>query len=318
MNFSYYPVPHLNSSNDIICEIDNDGEIYAFDCEGRVREQCIMSETCWDVPSGCGQDSQLQVANFLKCWEGPDANQEANSDLDLLPGCLAEAGLSSIEKVDQCVSDTQRVEELSARMKEAKLPMMAGLGPDPGVFPHIFVNGVHQGNYSFVALTRTLCDALLALDSSFTNDACVVDKYELTFTYNTSGEFYPTACASGANWSTAAQDAADIAISAVSLPIGFDLADPKYVNVKAVVYNSEVVNLSEHVLAQTATYVVPMYVLSAFSDSFLSIASSSDRFLGALAGSCNTSGTPVSAGDFSNVVVQKSPVHVQNLGLVTV
>lgn len=296
MNFSYYPVPHLNSSNDIICEINDGGEVYKFDCEGRIQEQCIMSDACWDVPGGCDQASQLRVANFLKCWEGPDANTEASSDMDLLPSCLEGAGLSSPE---QCVSDPQRVEMLSERMRNTKIPMMARLGPDPGSYPHIFVNGEEQGNYSFVALTRTLCAAFPDLDIA--PKVCHWDTYYLDFDIQGDNiDIYISIEAFGTWWGAAVQGAANVAVSANALPINFDSADPKYVNVRAL--NNTQINSCFCNKETNITHLsMSVLVLHAFSDSFEGM--SSDRFAGELAEACNGTGIQVSAGSISNVVV---------------
>lgn len=292
VNFSFYPVPHLNSSNDIICEINDDGEIYKFDCEGRVYEQCIMAEACWDVPGGCGQATQLSIANFLKCWEGPDANQEASGDFDELPGCLQEAGLSSPE---QCVSDAPRVANLSEKMRLAKIPMMASLGPDPGSFPHIFVNGEHQGNYSFVALTRTLCETLSQL-GIVTDEPCTWEQHALTF--DIQGNLSVSIIANKTWWNGAVQDAADVATSAEALPIGFDLADPKYVNVRA----TKGAEVSYSLSQGKTSFRVSVQVLHAFAASFHGM--SGERFAAELAANCTSSGVNVSAANVSSVAVE--------------
>lgn len=54
--------------------------------------------------------------------------------------------------------------------------MYEKLGPHPGTFPHIFVDGVHQWNNSWTALTRTLCGHL-----SPAPPACAVRAAGVTF-----------------------------------------------------------------------------------------------------------------------------------------
>lgn len=302
VNFSFYPVPHLNSSLDIVCEMDDDGEIYKFDCEGRVYEQCIMAEACWDVLGGCGQATQLSIANFLKCWEGPDANQEASGDFDELPGCLQEAKLSSPE---HCVSDAPRVADLSEKMRLARIPMMASLGSDPGSFPHIFVNGEHQGDFSFVALTRTLCETLSDLsieDMRAVDEPCHWEQYALTF--DIQGNLSASIGANETWWNGAVQDAADVATSAEALPIGFDLADPKYVNVRA----AKGAEVSYSLSQGKTSFRASVQILHAFADSFQSM--SGERFAAELGTNCTSNGVNVSAANISSVAVEANATRV--------
>jgi hypothetical protein len=286
INFSYYPVPHLSDTGDIICQVEDQGEVFKFDCEGREFEQCLVAANC--ATSGdCSHDVQQKLASFLECFEGPYANTEGYANTSLRVPCMDKAELE-IQPVEDCLNDTAKVTALSAQMKALKEVMTPKLGPNPGTYPHIFIDGKHQSNYSWVALTRILCDSL-----GVSQPACQPTGMSLSF------DVAPAVLkrlANVANLSAPIASAVDTATSAAALPIGFDEADPKYVNVRAVT------SVGAARLGAAGVSLESLTVLAAFGEHALHGVVQA-RFTEALSEELKQMSVEAEASDFGNVSI---------------
>jgi len=293
INFSYYPVPHLNNSSDIICEEEVEGQAVKFDCEGREFEQCLVAVNC-ESSGDCSYAVQQKLASFLECFEGPYANTEGYANASLRAPCMDKAGLE-MQPVQDCLNDTSKVTALSQQMKALKLVMMPRLGPNPGTYPHIFVDSKHQWNYSWVALTRILCDSLTVAEP-----ACQPTSLSLSFSVATSVLKKLTDVA---NLSAAIASAVDTATSAAALPIGFDEADPDYVNVRAVT------GIGASKLGATGVSLESLSVLAAFAQHALE-GVATKRFAEALCEELKQMAVEAEASDFSNVNISMAAVDM--------
>ena len=232
-----------------VCETVENGTVYSMDCESTRYDGCMVAVNCWAARDdeggggrrGCGQATQLAMAEFLRCFEGPFANTEAPVNASMRVPCFERAGLL-FGPVQECYDDAHRVTRIEQRLNASKTAMMASLGPSPGYFPHIFVDGQHQYNDSWCALTRTICDTLLiggSAAAAATPRPCASASLVLSF------DLTPALAAEVATAPLAALEAAlqlavDIAVSAAALPTHFDTdddalppGDPSYVNVRA-------------------------------------------------------------------------------------
>jgi len=243
VNFAYLPVNHVNAtSGKYICEVDGED----LDCEGTKFDTCLVSTYCWY--GNCSRSTQRQISKFLKCFEGPYANTELVPDISRRQPCMHEAGLD-FEKVQNCATTPSQVNQLMGTLNASKSSMMASLGPNPGYFPHIFVNGVHLGNFSWVSLLRTVCNALeTQLSSSWSwIPQADADSHKMKMDANQSlqacsnasfqGSFTLTSSLSAATYSVqieafvhALSSALNMATSNASLPIHY----MSYANLQAV------------------------------------------------------------------------------------
>lgn len=291
INFSYYPVPHLDDSDQIICQVEDQGEVVHFDCDGREFEQCLIDTNCQSA-GDCSYGMQKKLATFLECFEGPFANTEGYFNATMRAPCMEKAGLD-IAPVNSCLNDTARVAALSDEMKALKQAMMPKLGPNPGTYPHIFIDGQHQWNYSWVALTRIICDPVDSVEA-----ACAPASLSLSFSIS---EEARQGLQGISNLSAPIAAALDTAISAAALPIGFDEADPKYVNVRALT------DIGDAELDDSGI-TVTFDVLAAFSE-FASEPDALTRFVEAFVEELEKLSVQSSASDFSNVTINLSNMN---------
>ena len=183
MNFSYYPVNHVDGATGaFVCQSVDNGTVTDLDCEGTRYDSCLV-----DVYGGGGVAKQRGIARFLRCYEGPYANEEALANASRREPCFRAAGLA-FAPVRACYANRARVSQLAQRFNRSKALMMASLGAahapwDPGYFPHIFVDGKHQWNMTWTSLTRTLCAAIADSDGVVQRPpACAPVRLRLRFT----------------------------------------------------------------------------------------------------------------------------------------
>ena len=232
VNFTYFPVNHVDpATGKYECEIDGSD----LDCESTKYDACLMDEYCYSVRGGCDSRTQRSIANFLACFEGPYANRETTVNASARAPCYAASGLD-VERIQTCYEDEGRVARIQTFLNESKAAMMARLGPSPGYFPHMFVDGAPLANRSWTSLTRSLCDAIEEPPSSFCGDtrgAGLVFRVSRPF-----GDQLQQAA--GPRLDAAVQKGVDVATSAAALPRHFDTdddalppGDPSYVDVRA-------------------------------------------------------------------------------------
>lgn len=243
MNFTYLPVNHVNATTgDYECEIDGED----VDCDSTKYDACTV-----DI-YGDTEANRRRISAFLACFEGPFANRETTVNASRRPACFAAAGLD-IAPVEACRGDAARVGRLEKALNVSKGAMMAGLGPDPGYFPHIFLDGAPLAGRSWTALTRRVCDALEGASPAF----CGGVSRRLAFSVDSA------AIRAGGALDAAVRTAIDVATSRYALPRHFDTdddglppGDPSYVDVRAASSASCVV--------EAATAICGYSVLAAF------------------------------------------------------
>lgn len=113
--------------------------------------------------------------------------------------------------------------------------MYEAIQPNPGYFPHIFVNGHHQFNDSWTFMYRTLCDELKANDPTTT--ICPI-KNNINFTFDVSGVNVTHIKSNMVAFQTAINLGINLGTSEVAFPIHWKTATlpsdpPSYVNVLA-------------------------------------------------------------------------------------
>ena len=152
VNFTYFPVNHVDPATGAF-------ECEDLDCPSTRYDGCMMDGLCYGRAGGCDAATQMKIAKFLACFEGPFANTEREVNASRREPCFLEAGLD-FAPVRTCYEDAERADAIAARLNASKAAMMARLGPDPGYFPHIFVDGEALVNRTWCALTRALCRAI--------------------------------------------------------------------------------------------------------------------------------------------------------------
>lgn len=294
VNFSYFPVHNWNSTGGYACSYTESGVVHSLDCESTRYDGCMAAHYCW-TSSGCDQATQLRIANFLQCFEGSYANTEVNVNSSRRQPCFSEAGLD-FAPVQQCYDDTSLADSIESRLNASKGAMMASLGSNPGTFPHIFIDGKHQWNYSWCALTRTLCG--LVDDKPA---ACEPTALELSFVVSSS--ILPDVSAlSSDKISQVIQAAVGLATSASALPNNFDAADPKYVDVAPV----EGANIPR--VKPSGTVTIEVKILNTFVD-FALAGVQSKRFRDGLAQGFQTAGVAkATASDISDVKIARAGI----------
>lgn len=144
------------------------------------------------------------------------------------------AGLD-YQQVLQCAHNTSLVAQVQKQLNSTRAAMYNSLGPEPGLFPHIFVNGRHLFNNTWAAMVRLLCEELEGVPS-----ACKTVTRTLSFTVQIPGVTVPQVQQAAAAVESAVQSAVDFVVSNVSFPLNFNTDEldgaPSYVNVQAVVH----------------------------------------------------------------------------------
>lgn len=231
INFSYVPLNHVaaDGSGAFNCGA-------SMDCVSTRFDSCLVGEYC--LFGHCDGATQRQLANFLKCFEGPFANVEGGTNATRRKPCMAAAGLD-FERVASCASNATMVGALQTAINRTRAPMYARLGPNPGLFPHIFVDGVHQANDTWTSLLRTLCGKLAvhaagaqsAAPPAALPPACGLSNATLSWDFAPSALSAARILAHRDSFQSAVVAAVNLAASRVALPVHFE---PDYVDVRAV------------------------------------------------------------------------------------
>ena len=144
------------------------------------------------------------------------------------------AGLD-YQQVTQCAHNTSLADLVQKQLNSTRAAMYNSLGPEPGLFPHIFLNGRHLYNNTWAAMVRLLCEGLEGVPS-----ACKAVTRTLGFTVQIAGVTVPQIQQAAAAVESAVQSAVDFVVSNVSFPVNFNTDEPdgapSYVNVQAVVH----------------------------------------------------------------------------------
>ena len=231
VDFSYFPLNHIDPSNgSYVCSEGSD-------CDSVRFESCLVNLYCWfQNDKACPSETQLKVAHFMQCFEGPYANREVSPDPSRRPFCMEQASLD-FDLVSRCAHDSKQVTQIEFELNETRAPMYKRLGPTPGLFPHIFLDGEHQWNNSWAALVRTLCEKIPSIEAKLPS-ACTRRRVFVSFDLNDTPVTRDEILAKGTKFESAVHTAMDYAASKVWLPVHFDTHEPdgapSYVNIKAV------------------------------------------------------------------------------------
>ena len=153
VNFKYLPLNHINPNNgSYICD--------GMACDSVKFESCLVNKYCWyKNPNSCNAINQLNVAHFMKCFEGPYANREATPDPSRRELCMRKSNLD-YDLINDCANNYTQVNEIEYELNLTRAPLYKKLGRNPGLFPHIFVNDKHLWNNSWTSLVRILCNEI--------------------------------------------------------------------------------------------------------------------------------------------------------------
>ena len=174
-----------------------------------------------------------RVTRFLMCYEGPYANTENLTDPSRRPACMAQAGLD-FGAVNVCANNStgSLLRRMQHLINATRAPMYALLQPNPGYFPHIFIDGAHQWNNSWTALLNTLCNDTRHSKST----ACKRLRPTLTFEVSLHKALVESA---RTQFSASVKLGVNFAASQIALPHHFRTKGepddaPSYVNIQAV------------------------------------------------------------------------------------
>lgn len=241
ISFSYLPVNHVFPINGSF-QCFNDG--VSMGCPDTEWDSCLVRTQCWQ--GNCSSIAQKREANYLKCYEGPYANQETSPDASRRGSCMKLAGIDS-GPVQRCLDNTTLLSETMEYLNTSKTAMYERIkaqssGP-PGLFPHIFLNGKHLFNDSWTSLVRILCDAEPQPPAE-PLAGCMPSPFEFAVEINsTASVAFRSAIMSESGQSSflsGLTDALDYATSSLALPHHFLTDDdalppgtPSYVNLKS-------------------------------------------------------------------------------------
>lgn len=159
---------------------------------------------------------------------------------------MQQAGLDYDRVLSCTANETQLAAALSA-LNSTRAPMYNKLGPSPGLFPHIFVDGEHLFNNSWAALTRLLCAKLQAASTRSSPQLQVACTDRTVDAHLQVPNVSATAISSNTEqFLQAVQLATDLALSKEAFPVNFEYQNwpdntdpdpngaPSYVNTQAI------------------------------------------------------------------------------------
>lgn len=212
----------------------------AFACPDTRFDTCLTHATCDPlVTNGCAPAVQLQLASYLACFEGPFANREVRTNASRRAPCLARAFGATAPTLTKAINHclATNVAGVEVKFNTTRAAMYARLQPNPGSFPHIFLDGKHFWNNSWTGLLRAICELDPALPACTASQATL--EFDLTFAQ-------PLTCAmlmpaGAAKFGAAVRDGANLAAAAFAFPEGWATQDepgqgdkPSYVDEKVV------------------------------------------------------------------------------------
>mgnify|MGYP006085200357 FL=1 len=238
MDFSYTPLNHVDTSTG------------AYECAPAALDcPSTQYDTCFVAHGAEPSTQQAQIAAYLACFEGPFANREQPTNASRRDLCLKTAfgsvttASEIAARIAQCTSGPQ-LAIAEARFNATRAPMYARLGPNPGLFPHIFHDGKHFYNNSWTALMRGVCATGLSTPS------CVEVAHTLSLDLHLDQSQPQQSCASypATTVAAAVRRGANLAASAFALPInwqttgaaGQEDGSPSYVDQQAIAIGATV------------------------------------------------------------------------------
>ena len=234
VDFQYIPLNHIDAATGRYnCDRSSN-------CPATVFDSCLVHELCDPSADTCNATRRLQLSSYLACFEGPYANTEvlpasARTGLCFTKAYGAEAPLA-MRRVTDCVANDAVA--VQSALNKTRAPMYAKLGPEPGLFPHIFLDGTHFDHNSWAALLRAICDRNVAVVSRRIA-ACA--ERTATFTLDVVTSSCSAIVLRQASYCSAITDAANLAASEYAFPNGWQTDgaagqgnNPSYVNERAV------------------------------------------------------------------------------------
>ena len=300
INFTYMPLNHIDpATGEFVCSPPS------MDCESTKFDSCLVHAV--NSKTSPLAQNQLGLSKFLKCFEGPFANREEPTDPSERRPCFELAFGSKPDLFDDiaaCAKHPSVVRPIEKALNRSRAPMYSRLTPNPGLFPHIFVDNVHQYNNSWTSLFRTLCGKL----ADEAPKACVAHNMTIAFTVHFQRWWQPAIIRSQlAAFLEATLEASNLAASRTLFPAhwnttgdaGQPRGEPSYVNARPASAPSL---RSLEVTHQVAVSVeVSMSVLVGLRDSFVKALSApqgaSDIFEWAL----RDRGIPVTPGSVDEI-----------------
>lgn len=132
IDFAFYPSRFSKprfANGTALCPVPGekvDGRIVDTNCDADKFEACLIKNTCFD--GRCSSKTQLQVANFLFCFEGGHS-----SNMSFAEKCTSTSGLN-YHSAMSCYKNSKE--------KEAAWGLMLSKAPaDMAAFPWVLLNG---------------------------------------------------------------------------------------------------------------------------------------------------------------------------------
>ena len=136
INFTYMPLNHIDpATGEFVCSPPS------MDCESTKFDSCLVHAV--NSKTSPLAQNQLGLSRFLKCFEGPFANREKPTDPSERRPCFELAFGSKPDLFDDiaaCAKHPSVVRPIEKALNRSRAPMYSRLTPNPGLFPHIFVD----------------------------------------------------------------------------------------------------------------------------------------------------------------------------------
>lgn len=305
MEFSAYPVPYpVNATNNqTVCSLSGG---LNFDCSSAKWEACIVQEHCF--AGACDSATQLQLAQFFACYEGPFANQDGATNFERAVPCTQSAGLS-LPKVQTCYNS---IKGSDTALNSVQKPFFEAAQPiiNNG-FPYVTVNGAPMADWA--TMLRTICDTYVA-GGGEAPAACTSARFQMELQFSAASGLTPANYKDKGDLPSALVQALDFAYSNVTYPVNFldddDPRMPSYLKANTTL-NVKVARASRWVDAEAGnsglSLVVDVYVLDAalkntqtgvslaLFEPFLALAMANYGFTGVTAADISASVSPGSA-----------------------
>ena len=199
------------------------------------------------------------------------------------------AGLD-FKKVTDCTVNAALMQEVQSQLNSTRAPMYAKLGPSPGLFPHIFVDGQHLYNNTWAAINKILCLKLeeKSVSPAMLPTGCRTEKMKLTFELR--GLDASKIKSLQEEIEDAVKTAVDFSVSGQVLPVNFEYpkwpnnedpdpnGEPSYVNVQAL-QKVRLERVSGIATSRGVEVTMEVLILEAFKEDFLRIADTTPRYL---------------------------------------
>ena len=152
---------------------------------------------------------------------------------------MASSGLQNYQKIKNCAENVEQYMPLEIAINASRAAMYKAIQPNPGYFPHIFLDGHHQFNNTWTSLLRTLCRGSGTGDSRSAKSAACATRNGIQFSFDVDNVNAMLLKQHSTQLAEAINLGVNLATSESAFPVhwrtddGSSTAPPSYVNVRA-------------------------------------------------------------------------------------